>query len=356
VNDAVIFPARKGLRIDGGLEPRRLLFEAYSRDGEGPESSRLLNEIVIEGEKWFHFITDLDLKGIRDFLFMKSGYSEKHAGYLSSRLIDRLVSDATKPGIMGIVNVTPDSFYPGSRMQGKPMSGIDAILDQKPDVIDIGGESTRPGSKKLDAEAEIDRIRPVLDYVSSSSDIPVSLDTRNPETAEFALSYGIKYLNDVTGFENPEMIRIASENNLDSIVMHMRGEPENMQKLTEYGDLLFEISLFLQRRTKRMIEGGIHPSRIIVDPGIGFAKNMSGNLDIIRNVESLNRGFRVLVGASRKTFIGRITGEPVEKRLSGTLATSIYLMNGKCDIIRVHDVRENREAIDVYRAIENGLP
>lgn len=355
VSDIVMFPARS--QFNGGTPSdfETVPFEIFSRDDSLELPGSLIGQISVENQRWSHRLASLSPYEYRDILSSLNSDFEKQAGYLSSSLFGRFVRHRKRPSLMGIVNITPDSFYEGSRLLGKSFSAIDSILEEKPEIVDIGGESTRPGSSRLEIEKEIDRIKPVLEYLSTSYSIPLSVDTRNPDTADFCLRYGIKYLNDVSGFSNPEMIRIAAENSLDSIIMHMRGEPQNMQTFTDYTDLIFELNLFFNQRVERMIAGGIDPSRVIVDPGIGFGKDLEGNIDIIRNLKSLNVGYRILVGASRKTFIGKITGESPEGRLPGTLATSISLMNRGADIIRVHDVKDNREAMDVYASIEWGI-
>lgn len=350
MNRPVIFPARTPIR-NSACGKAEILFEIYSAVPVENEEYRSIGKLAIDGDIWHHYTAFLDKQEYGGLIAERPDISSGTASSIASELFEKYFSSPGRPKIMGIVNVTPDSFYPGSRMLGKSFADIDGIMEQKPDIVDIGGESTRPGSRRLSADEEISRLKPVLEYISSSYDTPISLDTRNPETAEFSLKYGIQYLNDVSGFANDEMIRIVAENSLDCIIMHMRGTPESMQENTTYSDLIMELNLFFQNRTAKMIGSGVHPSRIIIDPGIGFGKGLEGNKELIRELESLNIGFRILAGASRKTFIGKITGEPVEKRLSGTLATSVYLMNVKCDFIRVHDVKANLDAIQVYRAI-----
>ncbi|MHB1649739.1 MAG: dihydropteroate synthase [Thermoplasmataceae archaeon] len=272
-----------------------------------------------------------------------AGYEEK----LSSMFFTSNQKTDFSTKIMGVLNVTPDSFYPGSRIESHNISRIDRLLDEKPDIIDIGGESTRPGSSPVDPGKETARIYPVLEYVSNCSNIPISIDSRNPETISRCLDLRVDYINDITGFSNPGMVEIASETGLKSIVMHMRGTPKNMQEMTGYDDIVMEINSFLVERIDRMISSGVKPENIIVDPGIGFSKTYQGNLEILRNIESFRGAFPLLVGTSRKTFIGHITGKDVNNRLAGTIATSVYLAGKHVDIIRVHDIAENRDAIKV---------
>lgn len=333
----------------------KISFEIFSPDSSNAGYMKFLGKRVVENDVWNHYSAVLGPDEYRNFIAESCGVEPKHASVLTASLFDKVVRHTGKPRIMGIVNATPDSFYPGSRFGGNSLNKLEKVLEEGPDIVDVGGESTRPGSNEVSVEEEIRRLKPVLDYLSSSYNIPISLDTRNPETVEFALRYGIKYLNDVSGFSDPEMISIAAENSLECIAMHMRGEPRTMQKSTEYDDLIFEMNLFLSDRTRSMIQGGIDPSRIIIDPGIGFAKGLKGNLEIIRELQSFNSGFRILVGHSRKTFIGKLTGEEVSGRLAGTLGVSVYLMMKKADILRVHDVKENREVLDVYSSIEDNF-
>ncbi|MGC8609149.1 MAG: dihydropteroate synthase, partial [Thermoplasmata archaeon] len=252
--------------------------------------------------------------------------------------------------IMGILNATPDSFYSGSIVKEND-SKILKMIEEKPDIIDIGGESTRPGSLPVEPEKEIERILPIIKTVRDHTDIPVSIDTRHYQVINALLKYDINYINDISGFKDEKMIQIAQNTDLKCIVMHMRGDPQNMQKYTSYNDIIEEVAAFLQSRSMELTDRGIKEERIILDPGIGFSKDFSGNLEILRNLGSFYLGFPLLVGTSRKTFIGHITGKNPENRLPGTIATSIYLAQNKTDIIRVHDVSENRDAIMTYNAL-----
>lgn len=342
----VVFPARKSLQ--SGEHEGTILFEVFSSGELSGISSRTLDPITVSGETWQHYLVELSRKEHGEFLEDNNVYREEFANDVSNELFSKHFDRSRKTELMGILNVTPDSFYPGSRIMGRSLSEIDAILEEGPDIIDVGGESTRPGSEPVPPDKEIERIEPILDYVSSSYDVPISVDTRNPETAEFAVRFGVKYLNDVSGFRSDRMMKVAEENSLDCVLMHMRGEPKTMQVSTSYADILLELNLFFQERVSRMLDAGLHPSRIILDPGIGFGKGMSGNISIIRDLRSMNTGFRTLVGHSRKTFIGKITGNPVDKRLGGTLGVSVFLRKMGADILRVHDVSENRDALAIY--------
>lgn len=288
-------------------------------------------------------VSEKDLAEILQLGGLFGGYEEK----ISSMFFASTEKSGISTKIMGILNITPDSFYPGSRIVGRDMARVDRMLDEKPDIIDIGGESTRPGSSPVNHEKETARIYPVLEYVSNCSNIPISIDSRNPETVLKCLDFRVDYINDISGFANKEMIKIASETGLNSIVMHMRGTPDNMQTMAEYDDIVMEINSFLFERISEMLSAGVKPHNIIVDPGIGFSKTYHGNVTILRNIESFRGAFPLLVGTSRKTFLGHITGRDVNKRLAGTIATSVHLAEKHVDMIRVHDVAENRDAIKV---------
>ncbi|AAT43136.1 dihydropteroate synthase [Picrophilus oshimae] len=251
--------------------------------------------------------------------------------------------------IMGILNATPDSFFPGSRVGSDDK--IYEMLEEKPDIIDIGGESTRPGSSEVDPETEIKRLEGVLNILKSYN-IKISIDSRHYRVIEALLKrYDIDYINDISGFIDKRMIKMASEYKKKCIVMHMRGEPQNMNKFTDYDDIFFEINAFFFDRIKNMINSGIEPENIIIDPGIGFSKNYEQNIKLIKSPWSFAFGFKTLYGTSRKSFIGKITGNDVNKRLGSTIATSIYLAMNNVDILRVHDVSENRSAIELYKML-----
>ncbi|MCL4329589.1 MAG: dihydropteroate synthase [Candidatus Thermoplasmatota archaeon] len=347
--DTLVFPSPqpKIMNTTGESE-----FLVYSRR---PQSFGMQEPEILEvrGSLWKRYRVVMNEKELGTYLSELDSCGSLGKSF-SSSIFGKLHSQPKLPQIMGIVNVTPDSFYPGSRIEGSSFSAIDAILDQKPDIIDIGGESTRPGSGRITPDEEIGRIRPVIQYISETSSIPVSVDTRNPETANYALRYRIAYLNDVSGFRNPQMIGIAADHSLKSVVMHMKGEPATMQSDTHYDDIYFEINHFLASRAHSLMEAGVKPLDIIVDPGIGFGKTSYQNIEIISNFHAFSLGFETLVGASRKSFIGTLTGRSVESRLSGTLASSMYLMLKNTGILRLHDVQENRDAMKVYLGLLGG--
>ncbi len=306
------------------------------------------NKKVIKNSTIYEYETEFDESFIREFL-VKNKIMEGYEEYISRKMVDKLKNRNSK--IMGILNATPDSFYEGSRIHN--ISNIDRIINEKPDIIDIGGESTRPGSDPVPVEKEIARLEPIIEYVKSSTNIPVSVDTRNHETLEKILKYNIDYINDISGFENKKMISLAADNNLKCIVMHMRGVPKNMQQFTKYDDLFYEINEFFYKKTDEMIKLGVKPENITLDPGVGFAKDFDGNIKIIRSPWSFFIGFDTLFGTSRKGFLGTITSSRIEERLGSTIGTSIYLNKNGVDILRVHDPKQNNDAIKVFNYLVN---
>lgn len=334
-SDFLLFPARKITGFEGNG-----LFEVY---GSQP--------FVVKLEKSFRpGLIQADEKDVEDVL-RASGKFPGAEAELAKSMFGKIARNPSIPRIMGILNATPDSFYPGSRFIPEDIKSIDSFLDQKPDIIDIGGESTRPGSRRISATTEIARIIPFIKYIRECSSVPISVDTRNPETLEAAIDFGISFINDISGFSDERMVDIAKRNELKCIVMHMQGEPSTMQNHPNYSDVVREVNSFLFQRASHLVKSGIKPRNVILDPGIGFGKNFEQNLALIRGLDSLNMGFETLVGVSRKSFIGDITGSKVDQRLAGTLASSIYLMEKKVDYLRVHDVKENLDSLSVYHKL-----
>ncbi len=306
-------------------------------------------KMIIAGKRYDYSSENLSSALIKEFYY-SNGIFAGFEDEISRNVKTKIKNKNKKTEIMGILNATPDSFFDGSRINSKKM--IDHMIDIKPDIIDIGGESTRPGSVEVDPETEFSRIRDILEYIKSVSDIPVSLDSRHYETVEKAMNYGIDYINDISGFDDARMVNLAKSTGVKCVVMHMKGTPQTMGKFTEYDNIFAEINMFFYNRINSMVKNGIAPENIILDPGIGFSKNFHGNTDIIRSPWSFFIGFDTLFGTSRKSVIGRVTGSDIEDRIGGTVATSIYLNKNGVDIIRVHDVVPNRDAIKMYQYIE----
>ncbi len=257
-----------------------------------------------------------------------------------------------KTRIMGVLNVTPDSFSDGGQFldpENAVRRGL-TMAEEGADIIDIGGESSRPGSEPVPEEEELRRVIPVIEQLATRISVPISIDTYKPHVAREAMSAGARIVNDITGLQNPEMIRIAAETNAGVVIMHMQGMPKDMQQMPVYTDVIAEISAYLSDRILAARHAGIVD--IMVDPGIGFGKTLEHNLTILSHIRAFTAlNCPVLIGPSRKSFIGTITGLPMEERLEGTLAAAVLAIQGGAAIIRAHDVKEMKRAAMVADAI-----
>jgi dihydropteroate synthase len=262
---------------------------------------------------------------------------------------------AKMPMIMGILNVTPDSFSDG----GRHASFSDAIraarcmLDAGADIIDIGGESTRPGAEAVDVAEELRRVIPLVDALQAETDAIISVDTSKAAVARRALQSGAHIINDVSAMTaDPDMLSTVAEFGAGVVLMHMRGTPRTMQNNPEYGDVVSDITAYLRERIDAAIAAGIPPQNIAIDPGIGFGKTTEHNLQILSGIPKLIKlGHPVLIGLSRKRFLGILTGAAVENRLSGSLAgLACAVLNG-AHIMRVHDVTESKQAARIAAAV-----
>ncbi len=259
-----------------------------------------------------------------------------------------------RPLIMGIVNVTPDSFSDGGRLGhwSKAVSHALGLVADGADILDIGGESTRPGAEPVSAQEEIDRTARVLEALKGETPTPLSIDTRKSVVAEEALARGATILNDVSGFVDSAMAELAVDNGAIACVMHMKGDPRTMQKAPHYTDVRLEVRGYLHARAQSLELLGLPPENIWLDPGIGFGKTTEHNLELIAGLDSLAAlGYPVLVGASRKRFIGEISGDPVHERLAGSLAVVNEAMGLPRRIVRVHDVAQTRQFILVQQRL-----
>lgn len=265
----------------------------------------------------------------------------------------RFSIDLGRPRVMGIVNVTPDSFSDGGR-HGEAAQAIDhceRLLGEGVDILDIGGESTRPGSAPVDAEAEWQRIAPVL-RAALSMGVPVSVDTRRTEVMRRALDLGVDIVNDVQALEAPGALALlAAQPDAGVCLMHMRGEPGTMQQLTDYQDLVPEVSAYLAARAAAARAAGIAAVRIALDPGYGFAKTAEQNWELLRRQrELLALGYPLLVGWSRKRSLGELTGRAVDERLPASLAAVLAAVAHGARVLRVHDVAATVDALKVWAA------
>jgi dihydropteroate synthase len=261
------------------------------------------------------------------------------------------------PVVVGILNVTPDSFSDGGDFLDPEAAAEHAVamLDEGAEILDLGGQSTRPGSDPVSQEEEIRRVVPVLERILSvRPDAVISIDTYRAGTAKAALEAGARLINDVTALRgDPSMISVVREATCPVILMHMQGEPKTMQREPRYEDVVREVRDFLAERAEHAVAAGIRPENVIVDPGIGFGKYLEHNLALLRNLDDIvNLDFPVLVGASRKRFIGSITGvQEAKERIFGTVATTVLAYEKGATLFRVHDVRANREALAVAVAV-----
>jgi dihydropteroate synthase len=267
------------------------------------------------------------------------------------------LTDGPGPVVVGILNVTPDSFSDGGGFLDPEAAAEQAatMLDEGADMLDVGGESTRPGSHPVSQEEEIRRVVPVLKRIlSARPEAVISIDTYRSGTATAALEAGASLVNDVTAFRgDPRMASVIQEAACPVILMHMQGEPKTMQKEPHYEDVVGEVRNFLAERAEYAVTAGVRPENVIVDPGIGFGKNLEHNLALLRNLDAVvDLGFPVLIGASRKRFIERLTGvQEARDRVSGTVATTVLAYERGATFFRVHDVRANREALAVAEAV-----
>jgi dihydropteroate synthase len=261
------------------------------------------------------------------------------------------------PVVIGILNVTPDSFSDGGNFldPGAAAEHAASLLDEGAGIIDVGGESTRPGSDPVPQEEEVRRVVPVISrIIAARPEAVISVDTYRSATAAAALDAGASIVNDVTALRgDPRMISVVAEARCPVILMHMQGEPKTMQSEPRYTDVVREVKDFLRSRAEHAVATGVSQENIIVDPGIGFGKSLDHNLVLLRDLESIvDLGFPVLVGASRKSFIGSITGvQAAADRVFGTVATTVLAYEKGATLFRVHDVRANSEALAVAEAV-----
>lgn len=261
-----------------------------------------------------------------------------------------------RPLIMGIINVTPDSFSDGG-LNFDAQTAIKhgrALAQQGADILDIGAESTRPGAAPVTAKTELQRLLPVIDALLDL-DVPISVDTFKPEVMNSVLQAGASMINDITGFTNPKSIDVISKYECGLCVMHMQGTPQTMQTNPVYSDLITDIYDFLQKQCGKLEQAGIKQQRIVLDPGFGFGKTQAQNYQLLRSMpNAIPNGYPWLVGISRKSMIGHVTGRDVKNRLAGSLVAAIAAVQRKAAIVRTHDVQETVDAIKVWQAIEFG--
>jgi dihydropteroate synthase len=264
----------------------------------------------------------------------------------------------SRPLVMGILNTTPDSFSDGGRYDtaAAAISRARQMEREGADIIDIGGESTRPGAKPIDADEELRRVLPVIEVVARETDLCISIDTYRASTAAAAIDAGAVIVNDISALRSdPDMARVVAEKNVPVILMHMKGRPHDMQESPRYDNCVAEIDEFFEESIRFSGEHGIDKGKLILDPGIGFGKRLSDNLEVLGGLASFKRHkLPLLVGASRKSFIEMLapSSSPADKRLGGSIAAAVVSVLNGADIVRVHDVAETVEAIKVIQGID----
>ncbi len=285
--------------------------------------------------------------------------STNSIGKESSWLIRGQVLNFRKPIIMGILNVTPDSFSDGGKYREleSALSQVHQMIQDGADIIDVGGESTRPGSPRVSPGEELDRVLPVIEGIAASSDVIVSIDTQKSEVAKAAIKAGAHIINDISaGRFDTAMFQVVSDDETGYVMMHMLGDPQIMQNNPAYDDVINDINTFFDEQIGKAEAAGVQRAQIVLDPGIGFGKTLEDNLTILANMkEFCGHGLPLILGASRKSFIGMLDQSTVEDRLGGSLAAVVSSYLHGVQIFRVHDVKETRQTLDIFTAIQKHL-
>lgn len=281
--------------------------------------------------------------------------SARESGVMGTWRTSRRDIDLASPVLMGILNITPDSFSDGGRFldAGAALAHVERLREEGADIVDVGGESTRPGAASVPLEEEVRRVIPVIEGAARRFDVPLSIDTTKSTVAKAALDSGAEVVNDISGLRyDRDLAKLIAETGAGLVLMHIRGRPRTMQVDIHYDDLLGEIVAELRDSVERARAAGCRREQLVVDPGIGFGKTAEHNLEIIDRLDRIAAlGFPVLVGPSRKSFIGRTLGLDVEERVEGTIAACVVALLRGARIFRVHDVKAARRALDMAQAI-----
>lgn len=268
--------------------------------------------------------------------------------------------DLTRPRLMAVLNATPDSFSDGGELftgDGLDINlvgqRVEQLVKEGAEIIDVGGESTRPGAEAISEQQELDRVIPIVEWVAEHCDVAISVDTSSSLVMCEAASKGAHLINDVRALTQPEALTVAAQAGLSVCLMHMQGAPATMQVNPEYESVVATVNEFLQQRVIACLDVGMLPSQIWLDPGFGFGKSLEHNVELLRQLpELVSLGFPVLVGFSRKSMIGKILGRPLEDRLAGSLGLAMMALERGAKVLRVHDVAATRDIIDIYLAIK----
>lgn len=261
--------------------------------------------------------------------------------------------DLSRPLVMGIVNVTPDSFSDGGRhfSSAAAIAHAHQLISEGADILDIGGESTRPGALPVNIQEELDRVLPVMEGLRTAP-VPVSIDTFKPEVMRAALERGASMVNDINALQQPGALAVVAASKAAVCLMHKQGQPQTMQVAPRYRDVMNEVTSFLQERITAAETAGIEKNRIVIDPGFGFGKSLAHNLDLLRKLHDFTElNVPVLAGLSRKSMLGALTGRDVEHRVAASLASALIAVQRGASIVRVHDVKETVDALKVWQAV-----
>ncbi|MBL4674112.1 MAG: dihydropteroate synthase [Arenicella sp.] len=259
--------------------------------------------------------------------------------------------------IMGVVNITPDSFSDGGQFNDSSLAVEHALslVEQGADILDIGGESTRPGAEEVSVEQELKRVIPAIEALKAQTTVPISIDTYKPQVMRAAVEAGASMINDVNGLRAPGAVEVAAAANMPICIMHMQGQPQTMQARPKYESVVAQVDAFFKQRITTALDAGIKLDDIILDPGIGFGKTLKHNLELLKSVPQLrvSTGCQMLLGVSRKSLIDKLLGRAVDQRLPASLGLAVQSILNGAKIVRVHDVRETYDAIRVVEAVRN---
>lgn len=264
----------------------------------------------------------------------------------------------SRPLVMGILNVTPDSFSDGGQYieVEQALRQVETMLQQGADIIDIGGESTRPGAPEVSTKEELRRVIPVITAIKSRFNCLISLDTNKAEVMQAGIDAGVDLINDVCGLEGEGVLAVIANTSVPVCIMHMQGSPRSMQTNPTYHNVVEEISQYFEKRIAKCEQLGISRDRIILDPGFGFGKTLSHNYQLLAGLEQFKQlECSLLIGLSRKSMIGQLLDEPVEQRLTGSISALTLALNNGADIVRVHDVKESKQAVRIFNAMKYGV-
>ncbi|GAA5186220.1 dihydropteroate synthase [Ferrimonas gelatinilytica] len=263
--------------------------------------------------------------------------------------------DLSQPQIMGILNVTPDSFSDGGRhcdLEGA-MAQARRMVEEGASILDVGGESTRPGAAEVSLAQELDRTLPVIEQIRAELDVVISIDTSKAEVMRQAVAAGAGIINDVRALQAPGALEAAAQSGAAICLMHMQGQPRTMQQAPTYENLFLEINRFLQSRVQACREAGIVASRLILDPGLGFGKTLQHNFQLLANLDQLREhGLPLLIGLSRKSMIGNLLERSIDQRMVGSVTGALLAIQQGAEIVRVHDVAQTRDAVRVWQATQ----